>query len=348
MKRIGALTVLLALAGCGDDRPAMIDGVQSSISIKGATYRYVGQTADDVVKNAKHDGTAHMLVGRGDAIYESDAPGPPLQPPELVTNPVLHNSPGFDHSGVIGNDERFVVPDGLSTNLPWAANFTMAWQNVAHSDGVLCSATCVGPHTAVSAAHCIFKAGGGYFRTFEFAAMGSNTTQHYPTQACLGNWAIPTGYVTTNNISDYSDDMAMLDFTGCSQSLCQLSGYIGWSVNANIGTTGVNTDGYPGFCGCSGALNLTGQCAENSTQAPGTPAMNKFSLPGSPPRLWYTANLDMTDGASGSGVFWYSGGWKLLGTAIGTVVGTFGAPTYNYYRNFDSDYLGLVQVSTDY
>lgn len=246
-----------------------------------------------------------------------------------------------DGDGIIGTDQRFRSPNGWPASAAVEIRFTGATGS--------CSATLIGPHTIITAAHCFYNPQNHVWYDTAFFAPGADVNEpgKYPwgTYWSFSVW-IPSGY---NRPAD-QNDFAFVDISASGSPFPSDLGS-GW-----MGTVVTRMDDERGFSG----LQRAGY--DSDKQIPGGDRPQQWSSQGiiSPAcfDVWGTPdpydcqqfahNLDTYNGASGSGVFWFVGpnayhvmgvhtANQYFGGFINSNLGTSWQPwTYNFVHQHDT------------
>jgi trypsin len=207
-----------------------------------------------------------------------------------------------------------------------------------------CSGTYVGPHTLVTAAHCLYSATKSPLwtnLTFTPMAKGKNATvtsapfgSYGPpgSGVCYDAW-FPSGWA--NNPTDGTWDYATVDFRPCGNPTIARTGWMGITPNATVNWT-LNVSGYPNWY-------LVG--------SNGLPNPANSSTPGASPGCGWGAN-PAGDFPFLCGESWVSGsywsGIKLETNTISLSPGDSGGPWWESIGSASAQLIGITTAEVSY
>jgi len=226
--------------------------------------------------------------------------------------------------GILGADNRG-LRSALSghdmTDYPWRVFGPLVpnGQSTSQVPDVRCSAAKIGERYALTAAHCVFTAGGGTdsVKTRDWWPGGDGLAK-----SLLGATAAPKGrkniswyYTSTHFVDDgwWSRDYAVLVLYDNSSS-CSL-GSLGYRVDNSLAGQDTFNFGYPGNTeGCAGSPDPGGDCGGSMWGGSGHITRTEV------PYIFHTH--DTQGGQSGSPVYDYNGGNRqIVGIHHGTYSG---------------------------
>jgi len=270
--------------------------------------------------------------------------------PHVAPLTAIAERPSIQRAILGGTDNRVIAWD--NTTVPY--NSYLAVRHVGHG----CSAVSIGTHTAISAAHCFYQ--GGWFN-FDpnhptdpsYLAPGANIGQPSPND-------FPWGQFTCFGVTVYNAwidsestfwDMAVMDFSGCSDSNNPgwVAGYNGsWANMSFSGSKVVTVFGYPGACP-SPFIGFPQVCGGGGTAYLYPVPQYPWEYPY--PAYLATEEIDTSTGTSGASWTYKnpSNNWYYtIGTHRGAIT-TWPYGTKNTARRLANEYWSLVQlVSVDF
>jgi V8-like Glu-specific endopeptidase len=246
--------------------------------------------------------------------------------------------------GIIGTDQRW-------RNMATSAFPYNTAVRVGYQDGGACSAIMIGPHTAVTAAHCFYNTKTNTWFASRFFAAGAETINNAPFYPFSTWWTwtiwIPGGYHTDG---DY--DMALIDFGSPSSSGVQWLGthIPGPTEYTDEGGATIERSGYDqDKQGPTGPHDSDLRPQQWTSWGALYPACYAYDGSPYPDCQIFIFDADITAGGSGSGVFFYTTGsyqFKLAGVAIFGYQGPFNINynaaqtwrqwSYNFVHSLDS------------
>jgi len=192
-----------------------------------------------------------------------------------------------------------------------------------------CSATLIGPNTALAAAHCFFDPPTQAWLDFKLGRTGLDIFDSPAYSAQFNCFAIAFANAFTTDSSQTSVwDFAVIDFTNCADNPVPASGYMGYWKNISLGSNSVVwATGYPflsancfheQLCGMSGTASGSGS-------------------------YWLSGNVFVSRGQSGTSLYFEDASHNYY--SIGNVVAT--TTSASYTRKLDSTVYSFLHSYSD-